>query len=80
MITTLSTKFALKYLGQLKYFLNIEVKYFCVGLYLSQTKYTKDLIQKANMLDCSAMDTSISAKDSPTTNELQHVNPAKYRT
>ena len=32
------------------------------------------------MLDCSAMATPVSTKDSPTTNDSQHVNPTKYRT
>ena len=32
------------------------------------------------MLDCSTMATPTSAKDSPTTNDLQHVNPTEYHT
>ena len=79
-ITILSTKFAFKDLGQLKYVLDIEVKYFSGGLYISQAMYTKDWLRKSNMLDCSAMATPVSTKDSPTTNDSQHVNPTKYRT
>ncbi|XP_019416560.1 PREDICTED: uncharacterized protein LOC109327840 [Lupinus angustifolius] len=49
-ISQLSTTFALKQLGTLDYFLGIEVKTLPHGaLFLSQSKYVKNLLEKANM-------------------------------
>lgn len=50
-IMTLNGIFALKDLGNLNYFLGIEVKVRSDGgLFLSQTKYIQDLLQKAGMV------------------------------
>lgn len=48
-IRTLSSQFALKDLGMLTYFLDVEIKYFIAGIFLSQAKYTKDLLIKTKM-------------------------------
>lgn len=50
-IQSLSTKFALKDLGRLWYFLGLEVNVFNGGLFLSQCKYNKDVLHKAQMLE-----------------------------
>lgn len=52
LITKLNAKFALKQLGELDYFLGIEVKYTPAGLFLSQAKYIREVLHKANMFDC----------------------------
>lgn len=54
LIETLTSKlndeFALKQLGNLEYFLGIEIRRLQDGsLFLSQAKYIKDLLEKANM-------------------------------
>lgn len=46
----LRVKFEIKDLGSLHYFFGIEVHRDPNSLHLSQTKYTLDLLQKANML------------------------------
>lgn len=52
LIAKLNCKFALKQLGELNYFLGIEVKKLQTGsLILSQAKYIKELLAKANMSD-----------------------------
>jgi hypothetical protein len=43
----LQSKFALKDLGSLSYFLSIEVKKAIDGICLTQTKYTPDLLKRA---------------------------------
>lgn len=54
----LNEQFALKQLGDLEYFLGIEVKRLQDGsLFLSQTKYVRDLLAKANMLDAKSLPT-----------------------
>ncbi|XP_058751767.1 uncharacterized mitochondrial protein AtMg00810-like [Vicia villosa] len=58
LITELNTKFALKQLGKLDYFLGIEVTHLSNGsLLLSQTKYICDLLAKANMASANGMPT-----------------------
>ncbi|KAH9687651.1 hypothetical protein KPL70_014845 [Citrus sinensis] len=56
-ISGFSKMFALKDLGKLSYFLGIEVSYTENDIYLSQRKYIKDLLRKADMLDCKGCDT-----------------------
>jgi len=52
LITKLHAVFALKQLGNLDYFLGIEVKHLSNGsLLLSQAKYICDLLEKAKMVD-----------------------------
>lgn len=49
LVADLNTMFALKDLGSLHYFLGIEAYRDSTGLYLSQSKYIGDLLQKVNM-------------------------------
>ncbi|XP_016747590.1 uncharacterized protein [Gossypium hirsutum] len=48
-VTDLDTRFSLKDLGPLNYFLGIEVSPTSNGLFLSQRKYVLDLLRKAKM-------------------------------
>ncbi|KAF5763047.1 putative RNA-directed DNA polymerase [Helianthus annuus] len=50
--THLDTKFSIKDLGPLKYFLGIEVARTKDGLVLSQRKYTLDILEDSGMLGC----------------------------
>ena len=78
-IHDLGHDFALKDLGALHYFLGIEVKYFTSGLFLSQSKYTKDLLTRTNMLASSHLSTPIAIKQ--TTQLVDHtpVDETEYR-
>lgn len=62
LISKLDSEFALKDLGELHYFLGIEVRHFPGGITLSQGKYTKDLLSRAKLLDCSHFSTSMALK------------------
>ncbi|XP_062018984.1 uncharacterized mitochondrial protein AtMg00810-like [Rosa rugosa] len=55
----LSKEFEMKDLGQLKYFLGIEVARSKKGISLSQRKYVLDLLAETGMLDCSPIETPI---------------------
>ncbi|KAK9947389.1 hypothetical protein M0R45_003016 [Rubus argutus] len=48
----LQTEFDMKDLGQLHYFLGLEIKYLQHGLFVSQHKYAKDLVHKAGLDAC----------------------------
>ena len=55
----LSKEFEIKDLGQLKYFLGIEVARSKKGISLSQRKYVLDLLTESGMLDCKPARTPI---------------------
>jgi len=56
LVSQLNSEFSLKDLGTLDYFLGIEVKHSPNGsLHLSQSKYIKDLLAKANMENANSM-------------------------
>jgi histone deacetylase 1/2 len=59
----LGLDFALKDLGDLHYFLGIEVKKVHNGIILSQEKYANDLLHRVNMQICKTVDTPLSVSD-----------------
>jgi hypothetical protein len=60
LLKNLEKDFALKDLGELHYFLSIEVAKINGGILLSQTKYVGDLLKKTGMLACKPIGTSLS--------------------
>jgi histone deacetylase 1/2 len=56
----LGMDFALKDLGELHYFLGIEVKKVHDGIILTQQQYANELLQHVNMTICKAVDTPLS--------------------
>jgi histone deacetylase 1/2 len=60
LLKNLESEFALKDLGELHFFLGIEVKRSSEGLLLSQQRYAKDVIKRANMEKSKPVDTPIS--------------------
>ena len=55
----LAAEFEMKNLGDLKYFLGIEVLRSGKGIFISQRKYVLDLLAEIRMLDCKPADTPI---------------------
>ncbi|XP_016651026.1 PREDICTED: uncharacterized mitochondrial protein AtMg00810-like [Prunus mume] len=53
----LASEFEMKSLGDLKYFLGIEVSKSKHGIFLSQRKYILDLLAETRILDCKPIDT-----------------------
>ncbi|KAH9740954.1 reverse transcriptase Ty1/copia-type domain-containing protein [Citrus sinensis] len=78
-INNLSSKFALKDLGNLHYFLGIEVQQFTHGIFLSQAKYTKDLLSKARIHDCSLINTLMAIRSIPCSDDNEPVDATEYR-
>lgn len=64
LIAQLHFLFEMKDLGKLHHFLGVEVSYTPSGLFLSQTKYAKDLLARTSMLDCKPIGSPCSYKDS----------------
>jgi histone deacetylase 1/2 len=59
----LGMAFALKDLGELSYFLGIEVKKVSNGILLSEESYANDLLARVNMSKCSTVDTPLSTSE-----------------
>lgn len=59
-VTNLANRFSLKDLGDLSYFLGVEVMHHPKGLFLSQKKYIHDILYKANMEDANSSPTLLS--------------------
>ena len=57
----LCREFEMKDLGQLKYFLSIEVLRSKKGIFISQRKYILDLLATAGIIDCKPVETPIVA-------------------
>ena len=55
----LATEFKLKDLGNLRYFLGIEIARSAQGISLCQWKYVRDLLTETGMLDCKPVETPI---------------------
>ncbi|XP_042387961.1 uncharacterized mitochondrial protein AtMg00810-like [Zingiber officinale] len=53
----LSVQFQMKELGQLKYFLGLEIDRTQSGIFLCQQKYSEDLLKKFGMLKCKPIST-----------------------
>ncbi|GAA0161339.1 transmembrane signal receptor [Lithospermum erythrorhizon] len=78
-IAVLNAEFSLNDLGSLKFFLGIEVSKDNNGLFLSQQKYIRELLQKQGLLNCTPVQTLITPRssDSYTTSSLP--DPHEYR-
>ena len=76
----LSQNFEIKDLGHLSYFLGLEIASSDNGFYLTQAKYTSDLLSQAGLTDHKIVNTPIelNARLTPSSEELLP-NPTLYR-
>jgi hypothetical protein len=82
LLMDLKSEFAIKDLGDLHFFLSIEVKKMSDGLLLSQSKYADGLLRKAGMLACKPMSTPMSTSEKLTARDSDCLGPediTKYR-
>ena len=49
----------MKDLGHLSYFLGLEITHFTDGLYITQVKYTSELLSRAGLTDSKTVDTPV---------------------
>lgn len=82
LLKDLRKEFALKDLGDLNYFLGIEVKKVSNGLILSQGKYARDVLGRACLLFAKEVPTPLSSSEKISANEGEPLGPediTKYR-
>nr|GEV39619.1 putative zinc finger, CCHC-type [Tanacetum cinerariifolium] len=59
-ITRLNTEFSITDLGKLNYSLGLQVTYHTSGIFLSQSKYARDIFSRAHLLDAKPVATPLS--------------------
>ena len=78
-VSRLHREFAIKDLGDLNYFLGLEIINTTTGHFLTQAKYAKDILIRANMYDSKPIGTPLSPHESFTANGAPHSDPTLYR-
>ncbi|MCI71430.1 copia protein, partial [Trifolium medium] len=61
-MSLLATEFAMKDLGPLSYFLGIDVSRHPSGIFLSQSTYASEIIDRAGMASCKPSATPVDTK------------------
>jgi histone deacetylase 1/2 len=82
LLKDLQGDFALKDLGDLHFFLGIEVKQLKDGLVLSQQKYASDILLRAGMTNCKSINTPLSSCEKLSINDGDKLGPedaSRYR-
>jgi histone deacetylase 1/2 len=82
LLRDLSKEFALKDLGDLHYFLGIEVHKVSDGLVLNQAKYAHDVVARAGMTGCTGCPTPLSSSEKLSAREGDLLGPedsTKYK-
>jgi hypothetical protein len=82
LLCDLKADFTLKDLGNLHYFLGIEVKHLSDGILLSLQKYATDLLRRVGMLDCKPVPTPMTSSEKISAHDGDPLDPddiTKYR-
>jgi histone deacetylase 1/2 len=82
LLQDLSLAFALKDLGDLHFFLGIEVKKINQGIILTQEKYASDLLNRVGLKECKTLPTPLSASEKLSVTEGELLGPedsTRYR-
>jgi histone deacetylase 1/2 len=75
LLKNLERDFALKDLGDLHYFLGIEVKRSEGDLLLKQERYATEVLQRVNMMDCKTVATPLSTSEKLSLYDGQKLGP-----
>ncbi|PNY13707.1 putative copia-type protein, partial [Trifolium pratense] len=79
LVQQLGREFAIKDLGPLHYFLGVEFIRFKDGLFLTQQKYTNDLLLKTKMLGCKSIATPQILKEKSSSSDDIIVDATEFR-
>jgi hypothetical protein len=75
----MSREFEMSMMGELQFFLGLQIKQSKEGSFLHQTKYTKDIVRKFKMEDSKAMTTPMSTTTTVDADkEGEHVDQKEY--
>jgi hypothetical protein len=76
----MSREFEMSMMGELQFFLELQIKQSKEGTFVHQVKYTKDIVRKFNMEDSKAMTTPMSTTTTLDADEEgEHVDQKEYR-
>jgi hypothetical protein len=76
----MSREFEMSMMGELQFFLGLQIKQSKEGTFVHQAKYTKDIVRKFKMEDSKAMTTPMSTTTALDANEEgEHVDQKEYR-
>ncbi|CAN6235024.1 unnamed protein product [Urochloa humidicola] len=79
-IAKLKSTFAVKDMGPVRYFLGIDVKRTEAGFFLSQAKYTDDILERDSMANCKPVSTPADTKPKVSTDDGTPLrDPGWYR-
>ncbi|GJR41372.1 retrovirus-related pol polyprotein from transposon RE1 [Tanacetum coccineum] len=78
-ITRLHREFSITDLGKLNYFLGLEVSYHNSGIFLSQSKYARNILSCAHLLDAKPIATPLSTSTYFTSQGVTFSDPTLYR-
>lgn len=78
-LTRIHSEFAIKDLGRLNYFLGLEVHYDDNGLFLSQTKYARDILARAQLQDVKPIATPLASDVQLSSTGDLFADPTLYR-
>ncbi|XP_028077925.1 uncharacterized protein LOC114279843 [Camellia sinensis] len=80
LIAHMHSAFSMKELGLINYFLGVSVTSSSSGYFLSQSKYTAEILTKAGMADCKSAPSPMSVKSSSLSSAtMAYSNPSLYR-
>jgi hypothetical protein len=80
LISRLQNEFAVKDMGDLSFFLGIDVQRSPRGFFLSQAKYAEEILERAGMANCNPITTPIDTKPKLSATEGANLaNPSLYR-
>jgi hypothetical protein len=72
-------EFAVKDMGELRFFLGIDVKRTPSGFFLSQERYTEDILERAGMAQCKLVSTLNDSKGKLSTEGAAIDDSSSYR-
>jgi hypothetical protein len=79
-VEDMSREFEMSMMGELQFFLGLQIKQSKEGTFVHQATYTKDIVRKFKMEDSKAMMTPMSTTTAPDADEEgEHVDQKEYR-
>ena len=75
----MQSRYQMSMMGELSYFLGLQVKQTNDGIFINQSKYTRNLLKKYNLQDCSSASTPMATATKLSPDEGNKVDEANYR-